>query len=86
MECFVQKVNGVDILFCSKCKSPLVSGSQRVLFCSKCKLSEGNETHERILCCVECEKPLKVTQIKGSYCTICNFAPSAQDTFLQKMS
>lgn len=89
-------------LYCNRCEIPLQMTNNRGLYCPKCKKNNLGRPPKYILCCAECEKPLRVTnwvipiKIKGwseeqkggygAYCNHCNFHPSMQDTFLWKLS
>lgn len=94
------RVGTKEILYCVGCNVPLQMTNYRSIYCPKCKKSTLPDGPESILCCAECEKPLRVTdwvvprEIKGwpkseegygSYCENCGFHPSMQDTFLWKI-
>lgn len=42
------------------------------------------ESDTKVLCCTECERPLRELDEGGFYCDACKFAPSMQDTFLRR--
>ena len=82
----------IGVLYCEKCAIPIQMTEHRGIYCPKCKeCSLVNKEPEYILHCAECEQPLNVLEeiigIKeyGSYCLNCEFTPSLQDTYLQKI-
>ena len=40
-------------------------------------------SQKRVLCCAECEQPLRRTADGGAYCDHCGYPPSMQDTFIK---
>ena len=78
-----------QVLHCSKCRVPLQMTEYRGLYCPKCESHDLKHPPESILCCTECDNPLRVIDHKkgfGSYCIYCDFHPSTQDTYLINVS
>jgi len=75
-------------LYCRNCGVALQMTEHRKLYCPKCKKCEL-ENPTMVLCCAECNNPLRVTPAPGhrfgSYCASCDFGPSMQDVFLRKI-
>ena len=77
------------VIRCGECITMLQMTNNRGVRCPKCKTFDLLEQPPTmILCCAECDQPLAVLDSPeglGSYCLRCDFAPSMQDTFLQKI-
>jgi len=92
IKCVVGLKKGKNIFVCEDCKTQIQMTNRRGLFCPKCQTYGGiEEPPTMILCCAECNNPLAVPAIVyfpggfGSYCLNCDFHPSMQDTFLQRI-
>jgi len=69
-------------VYCGDCKEFVLMGNNRIQYCRKCKVANSPDHPHSVLCCVECENPLRVTDGGGSYCEYCDFHPMMSDTFL----
>ncbi len=76
---------GQILIHCKDCNVPLELGQHRTVFCPKCRKSDGGREVTMVLTCAECDNPLRVIEGRGSYCVNCNFPPSMQDTYFQKI-
>ena len=88
-----KSVQGQMVVYCPKCGRRQQMTEYRGIYCPGCQRSSRGCKPEFILHCAECQKPLAVVLVPkpdgdhfGSYCVHCRFAPSMQDTFLQKIN
>lgn len=77
---------GETIALCPRCNTGIQMGSYRRQFCPLCKwTNDGRPAPDKVFCCEACERPLSVAlPLGGTYCEVCDYAPSMQDTFLKE--
>lgn len=87
MEYKVIKGSELKILYCGKCVLliQVQMTENKGIYCPYCKTCDLNQPPEYILHCLECKKPLAVTEGKGLYCTECNKIPPPENITHKKI-